>query len=141
MAENIPFLVARCRNAQKREGPGFLLKLGRRTGLLPDELALIEPAQASALRRELEHRIREGFKDGAVRRRSGLSLAETAEILDDIRASQPDQRVYAFLLHSEHFPFSVPLRFAPRRVARRARARRRHRQRSDAGSEERCCHG
>ena len=109
MAENIRFLVAHCRNAQKLRGAGFLEDLSRRTGLPPGELSLVDPTQAILLRREIDRHVVDGVKSGAVRRQGGLSLTEAAMILREFGVTQPDQPVYAFLCHSEEFPFSVRL--------------------------------
>lgn len=77
--ENQQLVVARRRNAQKREGQRFLERLCTAAGLTAGDVELLDPAYSVDLEHRVYDRIRRGIKDGSVLRRVGLSMSEALD--------------------------------------------------------------
>jgi hypothetical protein len=106
--ENIPFLVARRRNVQRRYGPSWIAALEAGIGLLPGTVQLLGAEDSILRERSRQSLVRQGFISGDVLRVTRCSLSDVISAWDLALSACHRSTVVCDLLHHPDYAFTAP---------------------------------
>lgn len=102
--ENMPFLVARRRNEQHRNGAAWALRIAGRMGIDPDQIRVLDADISVERERRKKVLVEDGIKSGAVKRTRLQSFEEAVSAWNNAVRSCPDEQLVCELLHFPDFP-------------------------------------